>query len=100
MNMIYYYLFNILGDFSHGKNSPLIPTRVRDKMVGSTSSVKRVPADFLTTIFPNIGREPTREALIGVHMLISGNAASVAYDFRRYRHRHLVLTITAKDYTL
>ena len=96
--MIYYYLFNILGDFSHGKNSPLIPTRVRDKMVGSTSSVKGVPADFLTTIFPNIGREPTRESLIGLHMLISGNAASVALNFEGGRHRYLALTSRAEEY--
>ena len=46
-------------------------------MVGTTSSVEVVLADFLTHILPKIGGEPTIEGLIEIHRLINGNAASV-----------------------
>ena len=57
---------------------PSSPTIVRNKMVGATISVERFLANFPTPILPKIGREPTREGLIKIHQLISGNAASVA----------------------
>ena len=80
-------------------NPLLITTRVQDKMAGAKSSVKGVLADFLTTILPNIGREPTREVLIKIHHFISGNAASVASNLGGGRHRHLALMMTSEEYT-
>ena len=59
-------------------NPPSIPPRVQEKMVGTTSSSEGVLADFPTPILPKIGGEPTKEALIKLHQLISGNVASVA----------------------
>ena len=47
-------------------------------MAGETSSVEGVLADFLKPILPKIYEEPTREGLIDLHRLISGNTASVA----------------------
>ena len=55
-----------------------IPTRGRDDKTGATSSVKGVLADFLTHFLPKVDRETTREGLIDLHRLVSGNAASVA----------------------
>ena len=68
-------------------------------MAGAMSSVEGVLANFPTPILPNIGGEPTREVLIEIHRLISGNAASVALNIGGGRHGHLALTMTAEEYT-
>ena len=62
-------------------------------MAGATSSVDGVLADFTTPTLPNIGGQPTKEALINLHRLVSGNAATVASNIRRGRYGHLALTI-------
>ena len=100
MSYIYtiYYIFNVLGELSHGKNPPPIPPIVQDKMLNTTSSIKVVLTDFWMPILSNIGGEFTREGLIKLHCLISGNTASVASNLRGGRHGHLVLTITLEDY--
>ena len=67
-------------------------------MAGATSSVEGVFEDFLTTILQNIGGEPTRESLINLHQLISGNAASVTSNLRGFWHRYLVLMMTNEEY--
>ena len=54
--------------------------------------------DLLTPILLKIGGDPTREALIELHQLISGNAASVASNIGGGRHGHLALTMTKEDY--
>ena len=54
--------------------------------------------DFPTPILPNINVYPTREGLIDIHQLISGNAASVALNFGGVRHRHLMMTMTSEEY--
>ena len=46
-------------------------------MVGLTSSVNVILADLLTPILLKIGVEPTREGVIKLHQLVSGNAESV-----------------------
>ena len=51
-----------------------------------------------TPILPKIDGEPTREGLIELHQLISGNAASVASNLGGGRHGKLTLTMTDKDY--
>ena len=51
-----------------------------------------------TPILPNIVRESTREALIDIHRLISGNAASIVLNLVGGHNRHLALTITVKEY--
>ena len=61
-------------------------------------SVKRVLVDFLTPILANIGREPTREGIIELHILVSGNTASVFLNLGGVRQGHLVLTMTSKEY--
>ena len=66
-------------------------------MAGATTSVKGVLTDFPTSILPRIDREPTREVLVKLHQLISGNAESVSSNLRGCRHGHLALTITIKD---
>ena len=83
---------------SQGTNPPSIPTIAQDEIVGATSSVKGVLADFLAPILPNIGKEPAREELIKIHQLISGNAAFVASNLKGGGHRHLALTMTADEY--
>ena len=65
-------------------------------MVGATSSVEGVLEEFLTSILPKISGEPTREGLIEIHILISGNAASMASNLGGGRHKHLLLKMTAK----
>ena len=87
------YLFNRLNGFYHGTNLPSNPTRVQDNMVGIANSTKGVFMDLLTPILLKIGGDPTREALIELHQLISGNAASVASNIGGGRHGHLALTI-------
>ena len=67
-------------------------------MVVITSSVEGFLADFLTPILPKIGREPTREGLIDIHRLISGNAAYMESNFRGGQHGHSTLTMTAEEY--
>ena len=51
-------------------------------MEGATRSVEGVLADLPTIILTNICREPTREGLIAIHQLISGNAVFVASNLR------------------
>ena len=77
---------------------PSIPTIVQDEMAEETSSVKGVLMDIPTTILPKINRELTREQLIDIHQLISGNEAYVASNLGGGRHRHLALTMTAEEY--
>ena len=67
-------------------------------MTGAASRIEGVLADFLTPILPKIGIEPTREGLIKIHRFISGNTASVASNLGGGRHKHLALTMTAKEY--
>ena len=62
------------------------------------SSVAVFLAEFLTPILPKIDGELTREGLIHLHRLISGNAASVALNLGGGRHGHLALTRTAYKY--
>ena len=52
--------------------------------------------DFLTPILNNIGGELTREALIDIHQLISGNAASTASNLGGGKNGNLALRIAAK----
>ena len=66
-------------------------------MVGATSSVEGVLADFLTPILLNIGGEPIRERLINIHRLVSGSAASMALKLGGGRYGQLVLMITADE---
>ena len=65
-------------------------------MVEATSSVKGVLSDFLTPILPNIDEELTREGLIDLHQLISGNVASVTLNLGGDQHENLVMTMMAK----
>ena len=67
-------------------------------MSGATRSFKGFLMDFPTPILPNIDGEPTREGLINIYLLISGNAASMASKLRGDRHGHLALTMTDEDY--
>ena len=67
-------------------------------MAETTSSVKRVLADFSTPIIPNIVGDPMIEVLIELHCLISINMASVASNLRGGRNGHLALTMTAEYY--
>ena len=71
---------------------------MRDDLAGATSNVEGFLADFLTPILPKIDREPTREEMINLHILISGNAASVESNLGGGRHRHLALTMMSKEY--
>ena len=64
-------------------------------MTGETRSAMGVLADFSTPILPNICRELTIEALIDLHQLVSGNAASMVSNLGGGRHGHLVLKMTA-----
>ena len=67
-------------------------------MAGPEISVEGVLAYFLMPILPNIDGEPTRERLIDLHLLISGNAVSVASNLRGGRHRYLVLKMMDEEY--
>ena len=95
---ITYYLFNILDELSHRTNHLSNTPRVQDKMAGKTSSVEEFLADFPTLILPKIGKDPTREAMIELHWLISGNAVSMALNLGGIRQGHLTITMTKKDY--
>ena len=68
-------------------------------MVGATSSIKGALADFPTPILPNSGVELTREALINLHPLVSGNTVYVASNLGECRHGHLTLKFTGEEYT-
>ena len=67
-------------------------------MTGKTSSVEGVLADFLTPILLKIESYQTREGLIDIYRLVSGNAAYVPSNLKGGWHRHLALTMTAKEY--
>ena len=69
-------------------------------MAGATGSVEGVLVDFPTTLLSKIGREGTREALININRLISGNTAYMVSNLRGRRHGHLMLTMTHKEYTI
>ena len=62
------------------------------------SSFEGVLRDFLTPILTNIDREPIREGLIDLNILISGNVVSVASKLRGGQHGHLALNMTAEEY--
>ena len=47
-------------------------------MAGAKIIVEGVLADFPTYLTPKIDGEPTREVLVNLHQLVSGNAASMA----------------------
>ena len=49
-------------------------------------------------ILPNIFGEPTRESIIDIDQLISGNTTSVASNLGGGWHGHLALTMTMEDY--
>ena len=67
-------------------------------MAGATSSVNSVLADFLMPILPKFSKEPTREGLIEIHRLISGNAESVALKLGGGQHGHLAMTMITNYY--
>ena len=71
---------------------------MHNKIVGEISSVDGVLADFSSPILPKIGGDLTREALIDLHQLISGNAAPMALNLRGDRNVHLTLTTIAEEY--
>ena len=92
-------LLNILYRFYlRGKSAVAPNTGVHDVMSGATRSVKGVLTDLPTPIFTNIPGEPTREALIEIHIIIRLNAASVASNLDGGLHGHLPLTLAAYDY--
>ena len=68
-------------------------------MTGVTSSTKGILTDLLAPILLKIGREPTREGVINLHWLVSGNAASVLSNLGGGHHGHLALTMTKLEYT-
>ena len=65
-------------------------------MLGATRSVEGLLVEFLTPILTNIGGEPTREGLIDLHRLISGNMAAVASNLGGGRNGHPALTMTSE----
>ena len=67
-------------------------------MAGSTSSSEGFLEDLLTPILPNIRVEPTREGIINLHRLVSGNVVSVVSTIEGGRHEHLTLTMTSVEY--
>ena len=67
-------------------------------MGGSKSSIEGVLMYIPTPILPKICGEPTREDLIEIHRLISGNAASVESNLGGGRHGHLAPKMTTKEY--
>ena len=67
-------------------------------MAGATIRVEGVLAEFPMSILPNITREPTREALINLHIIIITNTASVALSLGGGCHIHLVLKMVTEDY--
>ena len=87
-----------MDELSHGTNFPSITTRVRDATEGKKSRVKGFLVEFLTPILPKIKGEPTREGLIELYQLVSGNEASVSSNLGGGRHGHLAWTTTSKEY--
>ena len=67
-------------------------------MARSTISFKGFLADFSILIHPKIFREPTREALIGLHCILSSDATYVVSTVCRGSHSHLALTMATDDY--
>ena len=99
MELVYFnHLFNRLDGFYHGTKMPSNPPRVQDNMVGTVNNTNGVFVDFLTPVLLKIGGDLTREALIELHQLISGNSASVVSNIGRVRYGHLALTMTEEDY--
>ena len=68
-------------------------------MAGVTSTVKGILADLLTPILLKIGGGSTREGVIKLHCLVSGNVASVLSNLGGGHHGHLALTIMKEEYT-
>ena len=66
-------------------------------MAGATDSVEGVIADSPMPILPKFVWEPTREAIIDIHRLISGNASPVASNLGGGRYSHLPLRMTMED---
>ena len=64
-------------------------------MAGTTISVDGALTEFPITILTKFGGDPVREALIKLHLSISGNAAFVVENIGGVRHRHLALTTPA-----
>ena len=67
-------------------------------MAGATISAKGVLTDFLTPTPPKIGGEPTKEGLMDIHRLISGNVASVASNLGGGQHGNIALKMTSEEY--
>ena len=67
-------------------------------MARSTISFKGFLAYFSILIHPKIFREPTREALIGLHCILSLDATYIMSNVGRGRHSHLALTMASDDY--
>ena len=67
-------------------------------MLGETTNIKGVLADFLTPILPNIRGEPIREGIIELHQFISGNVASMSSNLGGVQHSHLALAMTSESY--
>ena len=88
-----------MDEFSQGMNTPSILTRLQDEVAGATSSAKGVLVDFPTPILPKIGVELTREGLIEIHGLISGDVVSVALNLGGGQHGHLALMMSFEEYT-
>ena len=79
-------------------NPPSIPERAQDNMVDITSSDGGFLKDFLIPILTKIGGDTTREALIKINWMISGNTAPLASNIGRGQNGHLTLTMTLGDY--
>ena len=71
------YLFNRLGELSHGTKLTSRPPRLQENMSGTVKNVEGVLTNFLMPILPNVTRESKRESLINIHRLISGDMASM-----------------------
>ena len=79
------------------RNEPSInPNRIVRYYGGATTIVKGVLMYFPIPIFPKIGGEITREVLIELHQLVSGNEASVSSNLRGGRHEDLMLIMTSE----
>ena len=86
-------MFNRLDKFSYRMNPLLSPAIVQDAMARATSR-----SDVILAEFPKIGGKPTREGLIELYQLVSGNEASVSSNLGGGRHGHLAWTTTSKEY--
>ena len=79
-------------------NLPSIPPRVQDNMTGTTSIIEGVLMDFPAPILPKTGGDRTRETLIEVHRLKSGNVVSMMLKIGGGRQICFELTMTTEDY--